>query len=259
MCIIISGAFGVIRRETMLDMGGYSVNTVAEDMELTVRLHKHCRHKGQPYRIVFNPDPLCWTEVPSDLASLRRQRNRWGRGLWETLWTHRDMLFNPRYGRIGLLAIPYYWLFAGLSPAVEAFGYVFLLVSYLLGILSVEFAFWFMLLTLAYGTLLSTAAVGVEALLFKRYTSLKDRLILWLRLSLSMSATVKFWFGNDWLRYSGEAQTRPMGSNETHRNFLTLANEFPMFKDLQRLPHVFPIYRYKSQEQFVEHPFYRSE
>jgi cellulose synthase/poly-beta-1,6-N-acetylglucosamine synthase-like glycosyltransferase len=147
-------------------------------MELTVRLHKHCRSKGRPYRIVFSPDPLCWTEVPSDLASLRRQRNRWGRGLWETLWLHRDMLFNPRYGRIGLLAIPYYWLFEGFSPAIELFGYVFLVASYFLGILSVEFAFWFLLLALAYGTLLSNAAVGVEALLFKRYTSLKDRLIL---------------------------------------------------------------------------------
>jgi cellulose synthase/poly-beta-1,6-N-acetylglucosamine synthase-like glycosyltransferase len=178
MCIIISGAFGVMRRNVMLDIGGYLTNTVAEDMELTVRLHKHCRKMRQPYRIVFSPDPLCWTEVPSDLPSLRRQRNRWGRGLWETMWIHRDMLFNPRYGRIGLLAIPYYWLFEGLSPALEAFGYMFLAVSYLLGILSVEFAFWFFLLALAYGALLSNVAVGVEALLFKRYTSLKDRLIL---------------------------------------------------------------------------------
>jgi cellulose synthase/poly-beta-1,6-N-acetylglucosamine synthase-like glycosyltransferase len=178
MCVIISGAFGVMRRDIMLDIGGYLTNTVAEDMELTVRLHTHCRQKGRPYRIVFSPDPLCWTEVPSDLASLRRQRNRWGRGLWETLWIHRDMLLNPRYGRIGLLAIPYYWLFEGLSPAIELFGYVFLVISYFLGILSIEFALWFLLLTLAYGMLLSNAAVGVEALLFKRYTSLRDRLIL---------------------------------------------------------------------------------
>jgi cellulose synthase/poly-beta-1,6-N-acetylglucosamine synthase-like glycosyltransferase len=205
MCIIISGAFGVIRRDIMLDIGGYLTNTVAEDMELTVRLHKYCRQKRQPYRIVFSPDPLCWTEVPSDLASLRRQRNRWGRGLWETLWIHRDMLFNPRYGRIGLFAIPYYLLFEGLSPLVEAFGYAFLVVSFLSGVLSVEFAFWFFLLSLAYGALLSNAAVGVEALLFKRYTSLTDRLIL---LSASVIEFIGYRQIMVWERLVAVAQVR---------------------------------------------------
>ena len=99
--LIISGAFGLFRRTAVLEAGGFKVGTVAEDMELVVRLHKHFRQQRKPYNIRFTPDPICWSEVPSDLGTLRRQRNRWHRGLWETLWTHKGMLFNPRYGRVG--------------------------------------------------------------------------------------------------------------------------------------------------------------
>jgi cellulose synthase/poly-beta-1,6-N-acetylglucosamine synthase-like glycosyltransferase len=109
--LIISGAFGLFRRTAVLEAGGFRVGTVAEDMELVVRLHRHFIQEGKPYNIRFTPDPICWSEVPSDLGTLRRQRNRWHRGLWETLWTHKDMLFNPRYRRLGLVAVPYFWIF----------------------------------------------------------------------------------------------------------------------------------------------------
>jgi cellulose synthase/poly-beta-1,6-N-acetylglucosamine synthase-like glycosyltransferase len=104
--LIISGAFGLFRRTAVLEAGGFRVGTVAEDMELVVRLHKHFLRERKPYNLRFTPDPICWSEVPSDLGTLRRQRNRWHRGLWETLWTHKDMLFNPRYRRLGLVAVP---------------------------------------------------------------------------------------------------------------------------------------------------------
>jgi len=122
--LIISGAFGLFRRTAVLEAGGFLVGTVSEDMELVVRLHKHFLRKGQPYNIRFTPDPICWTEVPTDLKTLRRQRNRWHRGLCETLWKHRDMLFNPRYGRLGMVAVPYFWFFEALSPLVEVSGYL---------------------------------------------------------------------------------------------------------------------------------------
>ncbi|WP_038070281.1 glycosyltransferase family 2 protein [Thermus scotoductus] len=176
--LIISGAFGLFRREEALRVGGYRTDTVGEDMELVVRLHRRAREEGREYRIVYTPDPICYTEVPADWATLRKQRNRWHRGLWEVLWNHRVMLFNPRYGRLGLLAMPYFVFFEALAPVVEVLGYVLFPVFYLLGLFNAEFAFLFFLLAVAYGVLLSQLAVGMETLLLKRYPRLRDRLAL---------------------------------------------------------------------------------
>jgi cellulose synthase/poly-beta-1,6-N-acetylglucosamine synthase-like glycosyltransferase len=176
--LIISGAFGLFRREPVMAVGGFSISTVSEDMELVVRLHRHFRRRRAPYKILFTPDPICWTEVPSSLKILRHQRNRWHRGLWETLWTHREMLFNRRYGRLGFVAVPYFLFFEALGPAVEIVGYFLLIGSYVLHILFVPFAVLFMLLSVLYGMLLSQMAVGIETLLLSRYPRTRDRLIL---------------------------------------------------------------------------------
>ncbi|MFN4071805.1 MAG: hypothetical protein ACK4G4_00005 [Thermus sp.] len=94
------------------------------------------------------------------------------------LWIHRAMLFNPRYGRLGWVAMPYFILFEALAPVVEVLGYVLLPVFYLLGLLNTEFAALFFLLALGYGVLLSQLAVGMETLLLKRYPRLRDRVVL---------------------------------------------------------------------------------
>lgn len=176
--LIISGAFGLFRREAVIRLGGYRTDTVGEDMELVVRLHREARRARRPYQIVYTPDPICYTEVPADWTSLRRQRNRWHRGLWEVLWLHRGMLFNPRYGRLGYVALPYFLLFEALAPIVEVLGYVMLPVFYLLGMFNLEFALLFLLLAVGYGVLLSQLAVGMETLLLQRYPRLRDRLLL---------------------------------------------------------------------------------
>ena len=176
--LIISGAFGLFRRTEALRVGGYRTDTVGEDMELVVRLHRRAREEGRDYRILYTPDPICYTEVPSDWNTLRRQRNRWHRGLWEVLWLHRAMLFNPRYGRLGFVAMPYFLLFEALGPVVEVLGYALLPVFYLLGVFNPEFAFLFLLLALGYGILLSQLAIGMETLLLKRYPRLRDRMAL---------------------------------------------------------------------------------
>jgi cellulose synthase/poly-beta-1,6-N-acetylglucosamine synthase-like glycosyltransferase len=176
--LIISGAFGVFRRESVIQVGGYSLDTVTEDLELVMRFHRWYRRERRPYRIIFQPDPICWTEVPSDLLTLRRQRNRWHRGLWETLWRYRGMLFNPRYGKVGMLGLPYFWLFEALSPVVEVAGYVILPVTFLLGVLNIPFAALFVVLALLYGILLSEMAVGIETMLLARYPRIRDRLTL---------------------------------------------------------------------------------
>jgi cellulose synthase/poly-beta-1,6-N-acetylglucosamine synthase-like glycosyltransferase len=127
---------------------------------------------------MFTPDPICWTEVPSSMRILRRQRNRWHRGLWETLWRHRDMMFNPRYGRVGFVAFPYFVFFEGLGPIVETLGYVILVLSFFLQFLFVPFALLFLALSVVYGMLLSQIAVGIETLLLSRYPRFRDRIAL---------------------------------------------------------------------------------
>jgi cellulose synthase/poly-beta-1,6-N-acetylglucosamine synthase-like glycosyltransferase len=117
--LIISGAFGLFRKERVIRAGGYltsrgkyAKDTVGEDMELIVRINRLMREIGIKYRIRYAYNANCWTEVPEDLQSLKRQRYRWHRGLIEILTFHKRMLFNPRYGRIGLLAMPYFLIFS---------------------------------------------------------------------------------------------------------------------------------------------------
>jgi cellulose synthase/poly-beta-1,6-N-acetylglucosamine synthase-like glycosyltransferase len=178
--LIISGAFGLFRRTAVLEAGGFRVGTVAEDRELVVRLHRHFIEQGKPYNIRFTPDPICWSEVPSDLGTLRRQRNRWHRGLWETLWIHKRMLFNPRYGRLGLVAVPYFWIFEALAPVVEISGYLLVGIGIFAGFLSPRFAILFVVLAVLYGMLASQLAAGIETFLSNRYPRLRDRALLFL-------------------------------------------------------------------------------
>jgi cellulose synthase/poly-beta-1,6-N-acetylglucosamine synthase-like glycosyltransferase len=172
--LIISGAFGIYKKQEVIEIGGYTHDTDTEDLELVVRLHAHMRKKKKPYRIVFVPDPVCWTEAPETLTVLARQRNRWHRGLLQTIWLHKRMLFNPVYGSVGLFAFPYFAVFELLGPFIETFGYVAVIASYLLGILDVQFFLMFLAVAILYGMFLSIAAILLEEISFRRYPSWVD-------------------------------------------------------------------------------------
>ncbi len=179
--LIVSGAFGIFRRQVAVEAGGFDTSTVGEDMEFTVRLHEHCRRRGIPYRITFLPDPVAWTECPETLRGLGRQRDRWQRGLMESMWRHRTMLLNPRFGRIGLLAFPYFFFLEMLGPLVEGFGYVAFAVTVLAGRASLPYVAAFLGVAFVLGVALSAAAVGLEELSFRRYSRTRDLLALfWL-------------------------------------------------------------------------------
>jgi cellulose synthase/poly-beta-1,6-N-acetylglucosamine synthase-like glycosyltransferase len=172
--LIISGAFGMFRRQDFIEAGGYAHDTVGEDMEVVTRIHRNLREKKEPYRISFVPDPVGWTEVPASLRVLRRQRDRWHRGLMDTLFRHRKMLLNPRYGTVGLLAMPYFFLFEFLGPVIEILGYVAVPLSLWFGFLDVEFAVAFFLAAVGLGTLISVAAIFLEELRLQRYPRWSD-------------------------------------------------------------------------------------
>src|SRR3954468_14711266 len=167
--LIISGAFGLFRRDTVEAVGGWSPDTVGEDMELVVRLHRHMRERGFPYRVQFVPDPVCWTEAPETLRVLSRQRRRWQRGLAETLWCHRRLLFNPRYGALGLAAVPYFVIFELLGPVLGVLGYLVLPVAAVLGVLSLGYLIAFLLVAVLLGQLLSISALALEEFSFQRH------------------------------------------------------------------------------------------
>ncbi len=167
--LIISGAFGIYKKQEVIEIGGYTHDTDTEDLELVVRLHEHMRRKKQPYRVVFVPDPVCWTESPETWGVLARQRNRWHRGLLQTVWRHKRMLFNPRYGTVGLFAFPYFAIFELLGPFIETFGYVAVILAFLLGILDVQFFVMFLAVAILYGMFLSIAAILLEEISFRRY------------------------------------------------------------------------------------------
>jgi len=174
MLMIISGAFGIFRTDLVRAVGGYRSRAIGEDFDLVARMHRHLRDKGEDYQIQFVPDPVCWTEVPSDLRSLGRQRARWQKGLLDVLWPNRDMLFRPRYGRIGCLALPYLWLFELLAPIVEVGGIVTIALAASMGVLSREFFLQFLIFGYAFATMISIGSVLQEELTYKRYNDWQD-------------------------------------------------------------------------------------
>ncbi len=174
MLMIISGAFGVFRTDLVRAVGGCRSGAIGEDFDLVARIHRHLLEKGADYRIHFVPDPMCWTEVPSDLKSLGRQRARWQKGLLDVLWSNRDMLFRPRYGRIGSFALPYLWLFELFAPVVEIVGIATIILAACLGVLSREFFLQFLIFGYAFATVISIGSVLQEEITYKRYNDWKD-------------------------------------------------------------------------------------
>lgn len=174
MLMIISGAFGVFRTDLVRAVGGYQTRSIGEDIDLVARLHRHLREQGADYEIRFVPDPMCWTEAPSDLNSLGGQRARWQKGLLDVLWSNRDMLFRPRYGRIGSFALPYLWLFELFAPVLEIAGIATIILAVGLGVLSREFFLQFMIFGYAFATVISIGSVLQEEITYKRYNDWKD-------------------------------------------------------------------------------------
>lgn len=188
LLLIVSGAFGVFSKRWVVEAGGYA-HTVGEDMELVVRLHRLVKEKKEDKKIVYVPDPVCWTEAPESIKFLRRQRKRWHRGLFDSLWKHRTLMFNPKYGSIGMFSMPYFFFIEFLGPLIELIGYILLLVSIFMGGIYLEYAILFFLLSLIYGSIYSMAAVLLEEWSMERYPKVKHFAILFF-----VSLTETLWY-----------------------------------------------------------------
>ncbi|MGX5914769.1 glycosyltransferase family 2 protein [Aliidiomarina sp. Khilg15.8] len=167
--LIVSGAFGVFRKTTVIDAGGYQRDTIGEDMELITRIHMMLRRQRKRYRITFVPDPVCWTEAPEDIATLRNQRIRWQQGLLESLWANRKLCCNRRGGLVGWFAYPFMLLFEALGPILELFGYALTLYVIISGELNEAMLIAFLLAAVVLGMLVSIMALLLEEMTFRVY------------------------------------------------------------------------------------------
>ncbi|SHI88319.1 glycosyltransferase family 2 protein [Pseudozobellia thermophila] len=176
--LIISGAFGFFDREIAMAVGGYDTDTVGEDMEIVFKMRRYMHDRREPYTIEYIPDPLCWTEVPEDFRILVNQRDRWARGNLETLFKHKDMFFNSKYGRLGLLSYPYWFFYEWLAPLLEFFGFFTILVFLYLGILNWGFFIAITAMVYVFSVMFSFYAILWDVYSYNEYRKTKDILIL---------------------------------------------------------------------------------
>jgi len=160
---IISGAFGIFRRDIAVAVGGYDTTTVGEDMELVLKMHRHMLENKIPYAVRYVPEPVCWTEAPESFKFLSNQRTRWQRGALECLSRHKKMIFNPRYGRLGMVTLPTFVLVDLISPIAEIFGYILMVIFVLLGWMDFRFFLAITCLIFSYGVLISVLSLVLES------------------------------------------------------------------------------------------------
>ena len=175
---LISGAFGLFRRDAMVEAGGYDVHAIGEDMDLTLRLHAFFRARGTPARIAFVPFLVCWTQAPEDAASLRAQRTRWRRGLLQALWRHRRMIGNPRYGFVGAVVLPYTALVEGLGPLLEILGFATATLAIVAGVLNWYHYGVLWAVSILFGAAVTLLAVLLNDVATRRYQRGRDLALL---------------------------------------------------------------------------------
>jgi cellulose synthase/poly-beta-1,6-N-acetylglucosamine synthase-like glycosyltransferase len=178
--LVISGAFGLFRREPMIAAGGYEHETVGEDMEVVVRMRRLARERGTGDHVIFVPDPVAWTEVPSTLRVLARQRDRWHRGLADVLRRHMRMVLNPRYGVLGLFVMPYFLFVELLAPVLEIVGVAAVALGLAWGVVNIQFALLFVAVAYGFSLVLNAFTLALEEWTYRGYGRLGDRLYLML-------------------------------------------------------------------------------
>jgi cellulose synthase/poly-beta-1,6-N-acetylglucosamine synthase-like glycosyltransferase len=178
--LIVSGAFGVFRRDVLIALGGFSKATLGEDMEITMRIHHLIRPQLKGARVEFAPDATCWTEAPGTMGGLRNQRVRWHTGLLDNLRMHRAMFMRPRYGAAGTIAMPYMVLFEALEPLIEVLGFAIVITLLVEDQVNWTYLVAFFLVALLTSLVLDAATLLIEEIGFRRYHA-KDlvRLVAW--------------------------------------------------------------------------------
>jgi cellulose synthase/poly-beta-1,6-N-acetylglucosamine synthase-like glycosyltransferase len=172
--LFISGAFGLFRRDVYELVGGFHLDTEGDDMEMTISIHHRLRDDRRPYRIAFAPEPCSWTMVPATYVRLAHQRARWTHIMCEALWLHKKMMFNPRYGSVGLVVLPFYLIFELVSAVVEVLAIFVFALGWAAGIISPAVVLLFVAAGLGYATFLTMISVLTEEITYHRYRNWRD-------------------------------------------------------------------------------------
>ncbi|WP_445666620.1 glycosyltransferase family 2 protein [Fodinibius sp. AD559] len=175
---IMSGAFSIFTRESLINVGGYDKETVGEDVEMVQRLHRWYRENDIPYNIKFMSHPVCWTEAPTDWDTLQEQRQRWQQGLAYSMFKHKSMIFNPKHNLLGMVVLPFFLIFELFGPIIEIGSYLLFAVQLFLGIVYFEFAVLFLIATVLLGIILSISSVLAEEYTLRKYPRIGDVFIL---------------------------------------------------------------------------------
>ena len=153
--LIVSGAFGLFRKDILIAVGGYNNATLGEDMELILRFHAFARENNIKYRIRYSADAVCWSQAPGTLKDLKKQRKRWHIGLYESMRDHREILFDPGSGLLGLLSFTYYLFYELLSPYIELFGLVSMITASAFGLINVPYMLTLMGMYVLFNSIMS--------------------------------------------------------------------------------------------------------
>ena len=156
--LIISGAFGLFKKNIVIASGGYYTKTLGEDMELVLRLHTYCRNNDKKYRMHYEPNAICWSQAPSTLKDLMTQRRRWYIGLFQSMIKYKNIFLNLRFGTVSLVSYIYYLIYELLSPVVEIFGIFTIILAFNFGILNIPFMLQFLLIYGLFGAFLTMTA-----------------------------------------------------------------------------------------------------
>lgn len=156
--LIISGAFGLFKKDTVIAVGGYDNKTMGEDMELVVKLHEYCTINGIDYAIRYATDAICWTQVPERLRDLCKQRKRWHLGLFQSMYKHRILFCNYRFGAVSYVSYLYFLIYELLSPFIEVFGVFTMVLAWWCDLINVPFMLLFFLIYAVFGGVLTLTA-----------------------------------------------------------------------------------------------------
>jgi cellulose synthase/poly-beta-1,6-N-acetylglucosamine synthase-like glycosyltransferase len=176
--MLISGAFGIFKRQVMIDVGGYTLDTVGEDMEIIVKIHRHLAETGKTDEMRFVPEPVCWTEAPRTLKGLAGQRKRWQRGALETFFRHRAIMGQSKYGLPGTVGYIHVLITDVIGPPLEALGYFFMPLLYIAELLNLDFLLAYLALTFVFGVFISVGSLALEEIELRRYPKASYLLVL---------------------------------------------------------------------------------
>lgn len=175
----VSGGLGLFDKEVAINAGGYDGKSHAEDMDLLTKMVAYMCNSKQKYTVDYIPVSCCWTEGPSNLKILARQRIRWATGLAQIFFVHRKVFFNPSYPKLGFIVFPYIFLFEFLAPIIEAFGLFWFLLLIIKGDVNWDTVAFMFLYVYSFGIAISSLVVFMDYLVKRQYKTFWETFSVW--------------------------------------------------------------------------------